>query len=437
MLIYFFIGVAFGAILTYIVCMLLQQRTAIDTSQYLPRDAVAQLQQQLEMQIDRLNDDLHEKETDLRTYIAKSATLQQHNQSLQELLNTQKIEVTTLQTQFQTQFEQVANRLLEEKSERFSLHNQQQISNIVAPLRERLLEFEARAERSAQVEMTERVSLRKELELLRDLNTQLSSDALQLTNALKGDSKTQGDWGEFRLELLLEKSGLTRDIHFKKQSSFKDDEGKDKRPDFIVYLPDDKQLIIDSKVSLTAYEQWFNGTDDLARDRALRQHTESLRRHIRDLSGKRYEQLYQINSPDYLLLFVPIESAYSVALQNDPTLLTDALERNIVIVTTSTLLATLRTVAFIWKQEKQSQNVLEIARQSGKLYDKLVGFIEDLQSVGRQLDQAQTAYQSAFNKLNQSTKFGDTVIGRAERIRELGANATKRLNKNLTDNYEL
>ena len=180
MLIYFFIGVAFGAILTYIVCMLLQQRTAIDTSQYLPRDAVAQLQQQLEMQIDRLNDDLHEKETDLRTYIAKSATLQQHNQSLQELLNTQKIEVTTLQTQFQTQFEQVANRLLEEKSERFSLHNQQQISNIVAPLRERLLEFEARAERSAQVEMTERVSLRKELELLRDLNTQLSSDALQL-----------------------------------------------------------------------------------------------------------------------------------------------------------------------------------------------------------------------------------------------------------------
>ena len=167
MLIYFFIGVAFGTILTYIVCMLLQQRKGVDTSQYLPRDAVAQLQQQLEMQIDRLNDDLHEKETDLRTYIAKAATLHQHNQGLQQLLDTQKIEVATLQTQFQTEFERVANRLLEEKSERFSLHNQQQISNIVAPLRERLLEFEARAERSAQVEMTERVSLRKELELLR------------------------------------------------------------------------------------------------------------------------------------------------------------------------------------------------------------------------------------------------------------------------------
>ncbi len=432
MLIYLFTGIALGAIFTYIICMRLQQRQTIDTSQYLSRETVAQLREDTQMQIDRLTDDLQEKQIELRDYAAKAAALQQHNQGLEQLLDTQKIEVAALQTQFQTEFERVANRLLEEKSERFSLHNQQQISNIVAPLRERLLEFEARAERSAQVEMTERVSLRKELELLRDLNTQLSADALQLTNALKGDSKTQGDWGEFRLELLLEKSGLTRDIHFKKQSSFKDDEGKDKRPDFIIYLPDDKQLIIDSKVSLTAYEQWFNSVDDLTRDRALRQHTDSLRRHIRDLSGKRYEQLYQINSPDYLLLFVPIESAYSVALQNDPTLLTDALERNIVVVTTSTLLATLRTVAFIWKQEKQSQNVLEIARQSGKLYDKLVGFIEDLQSVGRQLDQAQTAYQSAFNKLNQSAKFGDTVIGRAERIRELGANATKRLNKNLS-----
>jgi DNA recombination protein RmuC len=331
------------------------------------------------------------------------------------------------QQQLKAEFEQLANRLLEEKSERFGLHNERQMASIVSPLRERLRDFEERADRLAQSEQTERIALRKEIEQLRTLNQQISSDALALANALKGDSKTQGDWGEIRLEMLLEKAGLERDIHFRRQNSFRDEQGNEKRPDFIINLPDGKHLILDSKVSLTAYERFFNAANDTESDLALRAHTDSLRRHIRDLSSKRYEQLYQIQTPDFVLLFVPIEPAFTLAIQNDPMLLTEAIERNVVLVTTSTLLATLRTIAFIWKQDKQRQNVMEIARQSGKLYDKLVGFVEDLHSIGKQLDQAQTAYQGALNKLSDSKKQGDTIIGRAEKIRELGANNTKLL----------
>jgi DNA recombination protein RmuC len=374
-----------------------------------------------------LQKNIADKEMELRATEAALAAREQTVYSLNEKILYQKDEMLRTQQQLKADFEQLANRLLEEKSERFGLHNERQMTGIVAPLRDRLRDFEERADRLAQNEQTERIALRKEIEQLRTLNQQISSDALALANALKGDSKTQGDWGEIRLEMLLEKAGLERDIHFRRQNSFRDEQGNEKRPDFIINLPDGKHLILDSKVSLTAYERFFNAANDTESDLALRAHTDSLRRHIRDLSSKRYEQLYQIQTPDFVLLFVPIEPAFTLAIQNDPMLLTEAIERNVVLVTTSTLLATLRTIAFIWKQDKQRQNVMEIARQSGKLYDKLVGFVEDLHSIGKQLDQAQTAYQGALNKLSDSKKQGDTIIGRAEKIRELGANNTKLL----------
>ncbi|MEM9992367.1 MAG: DNA recombination protein RmuC, partial [Bacteroidota bacterium] len=240
---------------------------------------------------------------------------------------------------------------------------------------------------------------------------------------------TQGSWGEFRLELLLEKAGLKKDIHFRTQVSLKDEQGNRKRPDFIIDLPEGRQLIIDAKVSLTAYERYFNcdDTTDTQKQQHLKAHLHSLRRHIKDLSSKNYQRLYAINSPDYVLLFIPVEPAFTIANQTDKELFLDALDKNIVLVTTSTLLATMRTVAYIWKQERQKKNVLEIAKQSGLLYDKFVGFVQDLQQIGTRLEDAQGAYHKAMNKLKDSTKYGDTLVGRVERIRALGAKTSKHL----------
>lgn len=430
-LIYVVIGLLLGAATVY---LLLQSRLGgINEADLAQRYVARELYETIASQNKNLQREVYDRDRALRETESILATKQQVLAHYQEKLQLQKEDIAKQQQQLRADFESLATQILEDKTARFSQQSEQQLTNIVNPLKERLHDFEARADRLAQTEQTERISFRKEIEQLRLLNQQISTDALALANALKGDSKTQGDWGEFRLELLLEKAGLLNEIHYRKQASFKDETGSDKRPDFIINLPEGKALVVDSKVSLTAYEQYFNTPDDAARDRFARAHTESLRRHIRDLSSKKYEQLYQIKSPDFVLLFVPIEPAFSLALQTDPTLLTEAIERNIILVTTSTLLATLRTVAFIWKQEKQKQNVLEIARQSGKLYDKLVAFVDDLQSIGKQLDQAQNAYHAAFNKLSDSKKFGDTLLGRAEKIRELGANNTKKLPNDLID----
>ncbi len=263
---------------------------------------------------------------------------------------------------------------------------------------------------------------------------QLSEDANNLVTALKGDNKLQGDWGEFRLEVLLEKAGLTKDVHYTTQKSYVHHEnGKMFRPDFIINLPEGKNLVLDSKVSLKAYEGYFSTDDPAEKEKFLNAHVNSLKTHIKELSAKNYQTLYQINSPDYLLLFVPVEPALSVALQKDAKVFLEALDKNIVIVSTTTLLATLRTVSFIWKQEKQKKNVLEIARQSGLLYDKFCSFTGDLLEVGKRMEQAMTAYDNARRKLRDSTKYGDTLIGRAERIKKLGAKTTKELPVELTE----
>ena len=354
---------------------------------------------------------------------------EQINANLDEKLNAQKEDLLNLQTRFQTEFENIANRLLEEKSVRFTNQNQSQLNEILNPLREKIKDFELNIERKFVEETQQRTTLKTEIENLRSLNQQLSQDANNLVSALRGDNKKQGDWGELQLEMLLEKAGLLRGVHFIAQPTFSDHNGQQKRPDFVIQLPENKQVIIDSKVSLVAYEQFFNNDDPSVKTRFLNNHAESLRTHVRGLSDKNYAGLYQINSPDYVLMFVPIEPALSVAMQHDSTLFTDALERNVVIVTASTLLATMRTVSFIWKQENQKKNVLEIARQSGMLYDKFVSFIEDLKQIGQRLDMAQTTYHDAMNKLTDSRKYGDTLVGRAEKIRELGAKATKQLPK--------
>jgi len=394
---------------------------------YVSKDAYLSLQEQADL----FREDLREKEIDLRTTESALATAKESFKNLEVKITTQQEDFNQLRQRSQVEFENIANRLLEEKSEKFIAQNQRQMQDVLAPLREKVKDFEENIDKKFLEEAKDMVSLKKEIEQLRDLNIQLSGDAQNLVSALKGDNKTQGDWGEFRLEMLLEKAGLTNGVHYSTQSSYRDRDGKQKRPDFIINLPDEKHLVIDSKVSLVAYERYFNADNDAERQQFLKQHCESLRSHIKDLHSKNYQHLYQINSPDYLMLFVPIEPAFSVAVTHDSRLFLDALDKNIVLVTTSTLLATMRTVSFIWKQEKQKRSVLEIARQSGFLYDKFVNFVEDLKAIGVRLDSAQGAYHDAMNKLTNARRPSDTLIGKAQKIKELGAKTSKSLPKEM------
>lgn len=366
-------------------------------------------------------------------HAAKIAVAEEKWKQMQAQQAAQLADFQKLQQQSQQSFENLANRILEEKSGKFSDQNQHQMQGLLQPLRERIKEFEENIDKKFLEDAKDKLSLKIAIDQLHSLNTQLSGDANRLVLALKGDNKTQGDWGEYQLEMLLQRAGLEKDIHYLVQPSYKDDDQKEKRPDFIIQLPEGKHLIIDCKVSLVAYERFFNAEDEGERAQFLRAHVESLRQHVRLLSDKQYQLLQQLQAPDYTLLYVPIEPAFALAQREDQRLFLDALERNVVIVTSSTLLATMRTISYIWKQEKQKQSVLEIARQSGLLYDKLVGFVEDLRAVGVKLDAANDSYHGAMQKLMESRKKGDTLLGRAEKIRNLGAKTSKLLPKELLE----
>ena len=425
------LGLAIGSVSAWLIAKFRWQSQALPPEELARRYVSKDLHEAILRQTGLAQDQIRELEAELRLSNRDLAARDQELRHMDEKLADQKEALEKLQERFQQEFERVATRLLEEKSQTFAHQNQEQLHSLLHPLREHIKSFEEGIEKRFVEETRDRVSLKKEIEQLRELNQQLSQDANNLAYALKGGQKTQGDWGEIQLEILLQKAGLSKGLHYDAQSSFADEEGKQKRPDFIIHLPEEKHLIIDSKVSLTAYERYCSASEAADRDKAAKEHLESLRRHIRDLSGKNYQQLGRLHPPDYLMLFIPIEPAFALAIQTDQRLFTEALERNIVLVTTSTLLATMRTVSFIWKQEKQKNNVLEIARQSGLLYDKFVAFVDDLKSIGARLDQAQGAFKDAMNKLQDSPRFGDTLIGRAERIRELGAKASKKLPKEL------
>ena len=272
-------------------------------------------------------------------------------------------------------------------------------------------------------------ALREQLGHLKDLNLQMSKEAINLTKALKGDNKTQGDWGETQLEILLEKAKLTKGIHYSTQGGFRDDEGKVKKPDFIINLPDNRHLIVDSKVSLTAYEGYFSSENEIEKEAFLSKHIKSIRDHFKDLSSKKYDALYEINSPDYVLMFVPIEPALMIALNKVNDLYLEALDKNIVLVSTSTLLATLSTVSSMWRQENQKKNVLEISKQAGALYDQFVNLTEDLIKVGNQLKTVQGSYDSSMKKL---TGRGN-LIKKVENIKQLGVSTSKSIHQNLLD----
>lgn len=416
-----------GGLLVYLYLKLKWQENYFSAykvaNEYVPKPLFEQVQQQADLNYANLQ----EKVAEERSLSLQLTRLQTEFDQLETSLAGQQAEMLRLQNESRAHFERVAAQLFEEKGKRFTELNADQLTNLLNPLHRRIQSFEEQIERRFLEETRDRISLKEEIKGLKDLNQQLSSEANNLADALRGDNKKQGDWGEWQLETLLKASGLEPGIHYQAQNSFTDDEGNQKRPDFIINLPDDKHLVIDSKVSLAAYDRYCSSANETDQQLHLRAHSRSLRQHIKDLAAKKYEQLYQINSPDYLLLFVPIEPAYNLALRDDRKLFLDALDKNIVLVTNTTLLTTLRTVSYIWKQEKQKQHVLEIAQQSGKLYDKFVSFVEDLKDVGSHLEKSQRSYQSALNRLSDGTRKGDTLIGRAEKLRELGAKNRKEL----------
>lgn len=329
---------------------------------------------------------------------------------------------------FAETFKNLANEIFDEKSRKFTETNKSSLELLLNPLGQKLKDFEKKVEETHEKSIKDRTSIIEKISQLQELNSKLSQDAVNLTRALKGESKVQGNWGEMVLERILEASGLQKDIEYKVQEAYTNEENKRFFPDIVIQLPENKHIVVDSKVSLTAYEKYSSAETDDERATALRAHILSLRKHLLELSDKSYQKLSQLKTPDFVLMFIPLEGALSTALQNDSELFMEGMAKNVVLVTPSTLLATLRTVAHIWKQEKQNRNAAEIARQGGMLYDKFCNFVKDLEDVGKKLEMAQKSHTDAMAKLK--TGRGN-LIKKAEDIRKLGAREKERLSDDL------
>ena len=342
--------------------------------------------------------------------------------SQEEKFTTLKSELENVHKKYTTEFENIANKILDEKTQKFTDQNKNNLEIILNPLKEKIKDFETKVEKAYKTESDERITLKAEIKNLIDLNKQVSEDANNLAKALKGDNKKQGNWGEVILEKVLERSGLVKGQEYLTQFSTNNSEGNRIQPDAVIKLPDDKHVIVDAKVSLVAYEACVNAANDEERESFTKEHLLSVRNHVKLLSSKDYQSSADFNTPDFVLLFIPIESSFSVAVQADQELFSYAWDRKIVIVSPSTLLATLRTIASLWKQERQTKNVMEIARQGGELYDKFVGFLEDMQKIEKGIEASGKAYQDAINKLN--TGSGN-LIKRIENIKKLGAKTNK------------
>jgi DNA recombination protein RmuC len=387
------------------------------------RDNTAQLlhneRLRLEAGLARLNQELTTEKN-------QTAKTEEALKAQRDRLAEQDLYLQDVQKNFKHEFENIANKLLDEKSQKFTEHNRSNMDVILNPFKEKLKDFEDKVDKVYKIEAEERNILKGVITQLMDLNKQISDEAQNLTKALKGDSKKQGNWGEVILERVLERSGLVKDQEYRIQASMQTTDGSRYQPDVIIDLPDEKHLVIDSKVSLVAYERLVNSETEEERKLAARAHIESIKNHINSLSSKRYHDLYQINSPDFVLLFVPIESSFSIAVQLDGELFNYAWDKRVVIVSPSTLLATLRTIASIWKQERQNRNVLEIARLSGAMYDKFYGFIADMEGIGKNIKSTQDNYDKALNKL--STGNGNLIVT-ADKVKKLGAKADKQIDE--------
>jgi len=381
----------------------------------------------------RLNSVLEEKTKVDDEVIRLSSELSrwtERHEQMELRLKEQKGEIGQLQDKFKNDFKVLAQEILEKTGNTFKEQNKEQIGTILAPFKEKLENFEKKVEETYEKGKAETISLKSEVKMLSEQSAKLSKDAENLTKALKSDVKAQGNWGEVILERILEKSGLTKNQEYFIQNSITTEDGKRFQPDVIIKLPEDKNVIVDSKVSLIAYERFSSAENVEEQQGHLKEHIASIKAHVKGLSDKNYQSLYGIDGLDFVLLFIPIEGAFSAAVQYDNTLFQDAFDKNVVIVSTSTLLATLRTIASIWKQEKQTQNAIEIARQGGALYDKFVGLTEDLLNLGKQMDTAKKSYEGAMNKISSGS---GNLIKRADDLRKLGLKTSKQIEQKIID----
>jgi len=440
-LIFLIVGLILGSVLGYI----FQKLRNSDTTKY--TEIIGLLNKQIEgintnLRIEEertksANEQLAALKTELQsersTCILLNTALAENKTELKNredrLLN-QKQDLENLQKQFSDQFNNLANQIFEEKTQKFTIQNKENLNLILNPLNEKLKDFEKKVEETYVKNIKDRTDLQAEIKKLYDLNSKISEEANNLTKALKGDIKKQGNWGEVILERILEHSGLEKDREYKTQVSLLNASGKKYQPDVVIYLPDNKHVIVDSKVSLVAYEQLVNALNQEEQDKYMKLHMDSIKSHIKELSDKQYYTLEGIYSPEYVLMFVPIESSFSVSIKEDNQLFNFAWDNRIVIVSPSTLTATLLTISSIWRQENQTRNALEIAKKSGDLYDKFAGLIDDLVDVGKKLKQTQTAYENSMNKLSEGK---GNLIKRVEDIKQLGIKTTKKISQQLLD----
>ncbi len=398
------------------------------------------LKLELEMEVQRtenltkdlgtINQQLSTEREKMMNLNSEHSGLKANYQNLQTRLSEQKEEVNQLQEKFRIEFKNLANEILEEKSKKFTDQNKINIGQVLDPLKEKIERFERKVEQSSKDSLEQNTALKTQLDHLKELNKQITKEAENLTKALKGESKTQGNWGEMQLENILDKVGLQKDVHYFKEKNLKTEEGSNQRLDYIIKMPDEKYLVLDSKVSLTAYSNYYDHEDEASQAKYLKQHLDSVYSHIKLLGEKNYQNLYEIQQPDFVLMFIANEPALTIALREDHDLYEKALDKNIVLVSTSTLLATLRTVSYIWKQDLQNKNALEIARQAGALYDKFEGFTQDLLKVGNSLRQTKENYDGAMNKLSEGN---GNLVRRTEVLKELGAKASKQIDQRLLD----
>jgi DNA recombination protein RmuC len=371
-----------------------------------------------------------EKVLKLSTDYSRMETL---NTSLTEKIAESQVQMQALNERFTKEFENLSNRILEENSKKFTEQNKTNLEQILSPLRDRIKDFEKKVDDSYKSESVERNSLKGEIKSLIELNKQISDEANNLAKALKGDTKKQGNWGEIILERILERSGLVKGQEYEVQVSTTNDTGRRFQPDVIIYLPENKHIIIDAKVSLVAYESMVNCANEDDIEKCLRDHITSVKNHIRILSEKEYQHLPGMNSPDFVLLFMPIESSFGFAVQADNELFAYAWDRKIVIVSPSTLLATLRTISSLWKQEKQTRNAIEIATMAGGLYDKFVNFHKDMTDVSSKLDAAKKSHDEALKKLSEGP---GNIVKKIADLKKMGAKATKELPASILENAD-
>lgn len=390
-----------------------------------------------EERIQNLNSTLLEKEQKLDEESLRSnkaekelISLQSDHRNLKEKLAEQKSDLENLQEKFRIEFKNLANEILEEKSQKFTEQNREKLDVLLKPLGEKISEFQKRVEETHKEDIKGRSALDQHLRTLQELNLKMSDEAKNLTKALKGDNKQQGNWGEVILQRILEKSGLRKGSEYETQESTTTADGRRLQPDVIVHLPDEKKLVIDSKVSLNAYEEYSSAEETDEQNKALKKHVNSLRTHVKGLSNKNYETIHGFSSPDFVLLFIPIEPAFGLAMQNDPDLYNEAFDMNIIIVSPTTLLATLATIENVWKQEYQNKNAMEIAVRGGALYDKFVLFVESMKDIGNRIQQTQNSYDEAMSRLSVGS---GNLVRQADMLKELGAKASKKIPQELIE----